>query len=118
MYPVVISIHVLVCLLVILVVMIQSGKGAGLSGLTGGGSSDALFNAPSGSMFMRKVTAGLVILFFATSLLLTFLASRQRVQSVIQSPSAAPFDASLPPAEGLAGEETSPVETAAPAENK
>lgn len=84
MYPVVLALHVLFCLFVILIVLLQSGKGAGFSGLMGGGSSDAIFNAPSGSMFLRKVTTALVAAFFVTSLLLTFLTARQRVSSVTQ----------------------------------
>ncbi len=82
MYSVMLSLHVLVCLLVVLIVLIQSGKGAGFSGLFGGGSSDALFNAPSGSMFLRKVTTGLAVFFFASSILLTYLGVRQRVYTV------------------------------------
>jgi preprotein translocase subunit SecG len=84
MYPIVLALHVLFCLFVILIVLVQSGKGAGFSGLMGGGSSDAIFNAPSGSMFLRKVTTGLVAAFFVTSLLLTFLAARQHGSSVTQ----------------------------------
>jgi preprotein translocase subunit SecG len=85
MYPVVLSIHVLTCLLVVMVVLLQSGKGAGFSGLFGGGSSDSLFNAPSGSMFLRKLTTGLAVAFFATSLFLTFLGARQHVTTVTRS---------------------------------
>ena len=68
MYPVVLSIHVLICLMVVMIILVQSGKGAGFSGLFGGGSSDALFNAPSGSMFLRKVTTFLAVAFFTTAL--------------------------------------------------
>jgi preprotein translocase subunit SecG len=94
-YPLLLSLHVLVCLLVILVVLVQSGKGAGFSSVFGGGSSDSLFNAPSGSMFIRKVTAGLAAAFFLSSLFLTYFGSRQRASSVTQSmplplPAAAP----------------------------
>lgn len=90
MYPVILSVHVLVCLLLIMIVLLQSGKGAGFSGLMGGGNSDALFNAPSGSMFMRKITTGLVATFFATSLLLTYLTANQRVSTLTQ-PLSMPF---------------------------
>jgi len=82
MYPVVLVIHVIVALLVILTVLIQVGKGVGLSGLFGGGGGEALFSAPSGSTFMRKLTAGLAIAFFTTSLLLTYLSARKGLKSV------------------------------------
>jgi protein translocase SecG subunit len=54
LFSVILSIHVVACVLVILVVLLQSGKGAGFSGIFGGGGSDAVFSAPSGSQFIRK----------------------------------------------------------------
>ena len=82
LFSVVLSIHVVACVLVILVVLLQSGKGAGFSGIFGGGGSDAVFSAPSGSQFIRKVTTGFTVTFFVTSLLLTYLGARRGVRSV------------------------------------
>jgi preprotein translocase subunit SecG len=72
LFSVILSIHVVACVLVILVVLLQSGKGAGFSGIFGGGGSDAVFSAPSGFQFIRKVTTGFAISFFISSLLLTY----------------------------------------------
>src|SRR5262247_1299174 len=85
MYSVILSIHVIVCVLVILVVLLQSGKGAGFAGLFGGGGGDALFSAPSGSSFVRKLTTGLAIAFFATSLFLTYMSARRGLGSVTRN---------------------------------
>lgn len=82
LFSVILSIHVLACVLVIFAVLMQSGKGAGFSGIFGGGGSDAVFSAPSGSNFFRKVTSGLAIAFFVSSLLLTYLGSRKGIQTV------------------------------------
>lgn len=83
MYNTILTVHVLVCLLVILVVLIQSGKGAGLSNVFGGGGGgDALFSAPSGSLFIRKLTTGLAVGFFLTSLTLTYLSARRGLRTV------------------------------------
>ena len=41
MYNVLLSFHVLICVLVVVIVLVQSGKGAGISGLFGGGGGDA-----------------------------------------------------------------------------
>ena len=82
LFSVILSIHVVACVLVILVVLMQSGKGAGFSGIFGGGGSDAVFSAPSGSQFIRKVTTGFAISFFISSLLLTFLGSKRSARSV------------------------------------
>ncbi|MBL0059802.1 MAG: preprotein translocase subunit SecG [Elusimicrobia bacterium] len=99
LYSVLLSVHVVACLLVILAVLLQSGKGAGFSGIFGGGGSDAVFSAPSGSQFIRKVTTGFAVAFFISSLLLTYLGSKRGVRSVtrefsipapISSPAAAP----------------------------
>ncbi|HRY29874.1 MAG TPA: preprotein translocase subunit SecG [Elusimicrobiota bacterium] len=86
MQAVVLTLHVIVCLLVILVVLIQSGKGAGLSGVFGGGGGDALFSAPSGSSFLRKLTTSLAVAFFLTSLTLTYLAARRGFRTVTRGP--------------------------------
>jgi preprotein translocase subunit SecG len=83
-FSLLLSIHVVICFLVILAVLIQSGKGAGFAGVFGGGSGDALFSAPSGSMFIRKVTTGLAVAFFVSSLLLTILGARRGGQTVTQ----------------------------------
>ena len=84
LFSLLLSIHVVICVLVILVVLVQSGKGAGFAGVFGGGSGDALFSAPSGSMFIRKVTTGLAIAFFVSSLFLTFLGARRGGTTVTQ----------------------------------
>lgn len=83
LFSLLLSIHVVICVLVILAVLIQSGKGAGFAGMFGGGG-DALFSAPSGSMFIRKVTTGLAVAFFVSSLFLTFIGARRGGQTVTQ----------------------------------
>ena len=60
----------------------DAARGAG--GLFGGGSNDALFSAPSGSSFIRKLTIGFAIAFFCTTLLLTVLGSRKNTRTVLQ----------------------------------
>ena len=123
MYPVVLSIHVLICLMVVLIILVQSGKGAGFSGLFGGGSSDALFNAPSGSMFLRKLTTVLACGFFTTALLLTYLGARQHVMTVTRSmpmnmPVTAPTPALPAAPEAAQPQETKPVPAAPAVEAK
>ncbi|MBP9127709.1 MAG: preprotein translocase subunit SecG [Elusimicrobia bacterium] len=82
LFSLVLSVHVVACVFVILAVLLQSGKGGGMSGIFGGGGSDAVFSAPSGTSFIKKVTAGLAVAFFVTSLLLTYLGSHRGVRSV------------------------------------
>jgi preprotein translocase subunit SecG len=63
-------------------VLLQAGKGSGISGLFGGGGSDQLFNAPSGMAFVKKVTVVMAIAFMLTSLSLTIFSSRLGTRSV------------------------------------
>ena len=52
-----VSIHVVVSLLLMLVVLIQQGKGADLAGAFGGGGSQMAFGARSATTFLQKSTA-------------------------------------------------------------
>src|SRR3954465_2739659 len=91
MYGFLVFIHIVVCVGLILVVLFQAGKGAGLGNLFGGGSGDQLFSAPSGSAFIRKLTAGMAIVFVFTSLGLTILTAQRNQRSLMeQLPMAAP----------------------------
>ena len=78
-----IAIHVMTAFaLIIAIVLFQTSKGSALSMFGGGG--DALFNAASGTSFIKKFTAGAAIVFAVTSLLLTVMSSGNRMRSVVQ----------------------------------
>ena len=79
-YDILMGIHIIACMLMILVVLLQTGRGAGLAVFGGGG--DSLINTPSGSSFMKNFTSGLAATFAFTSLFLTLLSSRAGVTSV------------------------------------
>ena len=83
MYELILTLHILICLALVAVILVQAGKGAGLSGMFGGGS-DALFSAPSGSAFLKKLTVGFAIGFVFTTLSLTILQSRRSGRSVLE----------------------------------
>jgi preprotein translocase subunit SecG len=85
MYSVFVFLHIVVCVGLILVVLFQAGKGAGLGNLFGGGGGDQLFSAPSGTAFIKKVTTGMAIVFIITSVMLTLLTSRRRNRSLLES---------------------------------
>ena len=96
MYIMVVILHVLVCAGLILVVLLQSGKGGGIAGLFGGGGSDQLFSAPSGMAFIKKVTVVMAVVFIMTSLFLTISTSRREFSSVT-SRIPIPVEAPQPP---------------------
>lgn len=64
------AVYVLICLLLITVVVLQSGRAAGLSGAIGGGA-ESLFGKKKGlDEWLAKVTVWMAVLFGALSLLL------------------------------------------------
>ena len=78
----VIVIHVVVCLALISIVLLQHGKGAGI-GAAFGGSSQTVFGSTGAAPFLAKLTAVAAILFMLTSLTLTFI-GRQKEASVME----------------------------------
>lgn len=85
MYGLITFVHILVCVGLILVVLFQAGKGAGLGNVFGGGGGgDQLFSAPSGSAFIRKLTTIMAVVFFVTSISLTIVTSRRNRGSLME----------------------------------
>jgi len=72
--------HVLVSLFLILVVLVQSGKGGDLSMFTSGGSQTA-FGPAAGATLFTKLTTWSAIIFMVTSITLSIHSSRQTTGS-------------------------------------
>ncbi len=68
-------IHLLVCLFLIFIVLIQSSKGAEL-GAAFGGSSQTLFGSRGGATFLSKLTTISAVVFMMTSLLLAVVSAK------------------------------------------
>ncbi|MEW5974328.1 MAG: preprotein translocase subunit SecG [Acidobacteriota bacterium] len=77
-------IHVLVCLILILIVLLQSGKSADLAGAFGGGGSQTAFGARGTATFLSKLTTGAAVIFMLTSFTLSIVSTRQRASSVME----------------------------------
>jgi preprotein translocase subunit SecG len=105
MYIALSMVHLLVTLGLILIVLLQSGKGADIGAAFGGGSSQTVFGGRGAATFLSKMTSVLAILFMLTSLTLTILASQRGSSSVVgedrprpaQTAPAAPAPASQAP---------------------
>ncbi|HTS24255.1 MAG TPA: preprotein translocase subunit SecG [Bryobacteraceae bacterium] len=76
MYIFVLLIHVVVCLFLIVVVLLQSGKAADLAGAFGGMGSQTAFGPRGSATLLSKATTVSAILFMITSLSLSILATR------------------------------------------
>ena len=78
MYIVLVSVYILICFFLILVVLLQQGKGADIAGAFGGGGSQTAFGARGATTFLHKLTTGAFIGFILLSVLLTILDRHQR----------------------------------------
>tara|TARA_B100001013_G_scaffold92371_1_gene51454 strand:+ start:90 stop:467 length:378 start_codon:yes stop_codon:yes gene_type:complete len=77
-------IHVVVCVLLILIVLLQSGKSADLAGAFGGGGSQTAFGARGTATFLSKLTTGAAVIFMITSFTLSLLISQDKGRSIMQ----------------------------------
>jgi len=76
MYILFLLIHVLVCIFLIIVVLLQSGKAADLAGAFGGMGSQTAFGPRGSATLLSKATTVSAVLFMITSLSLSILATR------------------------------------------
>lgn len=70
--------HVIISVFLILVVLIQQGKGADLQGAFGGGGSQTAFGARGATTLLHKLTTAFFILFVMTSMTLAVMETRPR----------------------------------------
>ena len=69
-------IHVFVCFFLILVVLLQAGKGGGMGIAFGSSTSSQVFGGRGAGSFLEKLTAGTAIVFMLTSITLAYFASQ------------------------------------------
>ncbi len=81
MWSVFITIHIILCIFMVLVILLQSGKGSDL-GAAFGGSSQTVFGPSGGATFLSKMTTFIAVGFLVTSLVLAYHSAR-RIQSTI-----------------------------------
>jgi len=75
LFSVVLTVHILVALSIIVLVLMQHGKGADMGAAFGSGTSGSLFGASGSANFLSRTTAVLATVFFLTSLSLAYIAS-------------------------------------------
>ena len=93
-----ISLHVFVCIALIVIVLLQMGKGAQAGASFGAGSSQTIFGASGGGSFMGKVTAGAAVIFMLTSLSLAYFYGSPESQTVMPSAVSVPAQSAQEPA--------------------
>jgi len=105
-----IALHILVSLALIVIVLLQHGKGAEMGASFGSGGSQSVFGAGGGNTFMSKLTTSAAVIFMLTSLTLAYLGGHTGTSSIMPSKSAAPKPAAMPgtPAPGAPAAPGSP----------
>lgn len=104
-YYLITTLHVIVCLILILVVLLQSGKGADLASAFGGGATQTAFGSRGPASFLSKMTTIAAIIFMVTSITLSQITTkREGAKSILETtggtraPAKAPAVKTAPPA--------------------
>jgi preprotein translocase subunit SecG len=107
--------HVIVCIFLILVVLLQQGKGADWAGAFGGGGTQTAFGARGAGTILSKATTAAAIIFMVTSLVLTILISAPGASSVIREGAKTPQGQTPQQQAPSPQQQTAPSGQAAPA---
>ncbi|MCP4024453.1 MAG: preprotein translocase subunit SecG [Desulfobacteraceae bacterium] len=89
MTNIVVALHITVCILLILIVLLQSGKGAEMGVSLGGGAGQTLFGAAGPATILTKATTAIAIIFMLTSLTLAYVSGHQSDSTIMNNNAAA-----------------------------
>jgi preprotein translocase subunit SecG len=100
-----IVLHVLACLFLIVIVLLQRGKGAEMGAVFGGGAGATVFGSRGAGNFLTRMTTAAAVVFMVTSLTLAYIARDETGDTLFdeEAPAAAdPTFGEPPPAAGEA----------------
>jgi preprotein translocase subunit SecG len=114
--------HVMVSIVLIVVVLLQHGKGADIGAVFGGGASSTVFGSRGAGNFLTKLTTGSALVFMVTSLSLAYLSNSGGTRGIFEDQPAPAATAPAPAGEAPAApeapnggfEEVKPAEPAKP----
>jgi preprotein translocase subunit SecG len=75
--------HIIVCVLMVLIVLLQKGKGADM-GAAFGGSSQTIFGSSGPGTFLGKITTAVAVVFMLTSLYLAYFSVHKEQSSLME----------------------------------
>ena len=111
MTTLIIVLHVIVCVALIMIVLLQTGKGADMGAAFGGGASQTLFGSTGASTFLSKATTIAAIIFMITSLTLAYITAGPRTDTSIMTQEKAPMEQSAPAAPDAPAAPAAPAPT-------
>jgi len=111
MYLALSIVHLMMCFILILIVLLQSGKGAQMGSAFGSGASRTIFGTRGTATFLNKLTTVAAIVFMLTSLSLAIIASQRFGTSVVREETSPASQAPAP----MTSPDKSPTSPAAPA---
>ena len=80
MQTIILSIHIILAVSLIILILVQHGKGADAGAAFGSGASSTVFGAQGSATFLTKLTTIIALVFFLTSLSLAYLAANRTPQ--------------------------------------
>lgn len=101
-------VHVLLCVFMIFVILLQPGKDAGMGAALGGGAATSAFGGRGAATFLTKLTAFCAVAFFLTSLGLSFVGLRSSVSGQLMAEPAAATTPAPTPTEAAPAAPTTP----------
>ncbi len=90
MYTLIIILHVIVSITLILIILLQTGKGTDIGAVFGGGSSQTLFGSSGPTSFLGKLTAAAAVVFMLTSLFLAYFAGSKSSPTIMKGAAPGP----------------------------
>jgi preprotein translocase subunit SecG len=106
---IVVSLHVFVCIALIMIVLLQTGKGADMGASLGGAGNQTLFGTSGASTLLSKVTTVIAVLFMVTSLYLAYKSGHKPSTSVMEKAVEQPVSSPETKTTAPAGENTNDV---------
>jgi len=114
-------IHILVCIFLVSIVLLQHGKGADIGATFGGGGGESLFGTEGPVPMLNKVTTAAAVIFMTTSITLAYISAHNTSGTVMggystpapveqPAPAAEPVQEKVPMPAAPAHEEPAPAE--------
>ena len=81
MHMFVVTLHVLLCLFLILIILLQPGKGGDVGAAFGGGSSSSMFGPRGPANLLQRATTIVAVMFMGTSITLAYFSSQKMLSN-------------------------------------